>query len=89
MPTYHEIMTTDLGALVTAAERWDGMAGEYGRRHRRSHLNHSLQNERRRLLHPHPPSPPPIGLMDHTHRKDIEKFVRAYFAATLKTLGCK
>ncbi|MEW2073026.1 hypothetical protein AB0941_05245 [Streptomyces sp. NPDC013433] len=29
MPTYHEIMTTDLGALTTAAERWDGMAGEF------------------------------------------------------------
>ncbi|MFD8199392.1 hypothetical protein [Streptomyces sp. NPDC059701] len=28
MPTYHEIMTTDLGALTTAADRWDGMAGE-------------------------------------------------------------
>lgn len=32
---------------------------------------------------------PSIGLMDHTHRKDIEKFMRAYFPATLKTLGCK
>ncbi|MDV9170187.1 hypothetical protein R6V09_08535 [Streptomyces sp. W16] len=32
---------------------------------------------------------PPISLMDHTHRKDIEKFMRAYFPATLKTLGCK
>jgi hypothetical protein len=32
---------------------------------------------------------PQIGLMDHTHRKDIEKFMRAYFPATLKTLGCK
>jgi hypothetical protein len=29
MPTYHEIMTTDLTALTTAAERWDGMAGEF------------------------------------------------------------
>ncbi|MFG3152940.1 hypothetical protein ACGF7W_12965 [Streptomyces sp. NPDC048219] len=29
MPTYHEIMTADLGALTTAAERWDGMAGEF------------------------------------------------------------
>ncbi|MEV0469419.1 hypothetical protein [Streptomyces prunicolor] len=29
MPTYHEIMTTDLAALTTAAERWDGMAGEF------------------------------------------------------------
>lgn len=28
MPTYHEIMTTDLSALTTAAERWDGMAAE-------------------------------------------------------------
>ncbi|MFI2643228.1 hypothetical protein [Streptomyces sp. NPDC018610] len=29
MPTYHEIMTTDLSALTTAADRWDGMAGEF------------------------------------------------------------
>ena len=28
MPTYHEIMTTDLSALTTASERWDGMAKE-------------------------------------------------------------
>ncbi|MEV6496442.1 hypothetical protein [Streptomyces prunicolor] len=32
---------------------------------------------------------PRIGLMDQTHRKDIEKFMRAYFPATLKTLGCR
>ena len=32
---------------------------------------------------------PQIGLMDQTHRKDIERFMRAYFPATLKTLGCK
>lgn len=32
---------------------------------------------------------PQIKLMDQTHRKDIEKFMRAYFPATLKTLGCK
>ncbi|MGV9288786.1 hypothetical protein [Streptomyces sp. NPDC003719] len=31
MPTYHEIMTTDLGALTTAADRWDGMAGEFAK----------------------------------------------------------
>ncbi|MET9774217.1 hypothetical protein ABZ023_08065 [Streptomyces sp. NPDC006367] len=29
MPTYHEIMTTDLGTLTTAAARWDGMADEF------------------------------------------------------------
>ncbi len=29
MPTYHEIMTTDLARLNMAAERWDGMAGEF------------------------------------------------------------
>ncbi|MFI0975625.1 DUF6571 family protein [Streptomyces sp. NPDC021093] len=29
MPTYHEIMTTELSALTTAATRWDGMAGEF------------------------------------------------------------
>jgi hypothetical protein len=29
MPTYHEIMTTDLGTLTTAADRWDGMADEF------------------------------------------------------------
>ncbi|WP_427922007.1 hypothetical protein [Streptomyces sp. cg40] len=31
---------------------------------------------------------PRIRLTDHTHRKEIEKFMRAYFPATLKTLGC-
>ncbi|WP_242488825.1 hypothetical protein [Streptomyces sp. DSM 110735] len=31
MPTYHEIMTADLAALTGAAERWDGMAGEFAR----------------------------------------------------------
>ncbi|MEV5548873.1 hypothetical protein AB0L35_22570 [Streptomyces sp. NPDC052309] len=31
MPTYHEIMTTDLAALTTAASRWDGMAGEFAK----------------------------------------------------------
>ncbi|MFJ9641268.1 hypothetical protein [Streptomyces sp. NPDC101178] len=29
MPTYHEIMTTDLSALTTAADKWTGMAGEF------------------------------------------------------------
>src|SRR4051812_35803474 len=29
MPTYHEIMSTDLSALATAADRWDGMAAEF------------------------------------------------------------
>ncbi|MEU9313105.1 hypothetical protein [Streptomyces sp. NPDC048256] len=29
MPTYHEIMTTDLSTLTTAADRWDGMATEF------------------------------------------------------------
>ncbi|MCW7946569.1 hypothetical protein AAW14_32455 [Streptomyces hygroscopicus] len=29
MPTYHEIMTTDLSTLTTAADRWDGMAKEF------------------------------------------------------------
>jgi hypothetical protein len=29
MPAYHEIMTTDLSALATAADRWDGMAKEF------------------------------------------------------------
>lgn len=29
MPTYHEIMSADLSALTTAADRWDGMAGEF------------------------------------------------------------
>ncbi|MEU6212119.1 hypothetical protein ABZ891_19735 [Streptomyces sp. NPDC047023] len=28
MPTYHEIMNTDLGLLTTAAAKWDAMAGE-------------------------------------------------------------
>ncbi|MEU6239552.1 hypothetical protein [Streptomyces sp. NPDC047024] len=31
MPTYHEIMTADLAALTGAAERWDGMAGEFAK----------------------------------------------------------
>jgi hypothetical protein len=34
MPTYHEIMAADLGSLTTAAERWDGMAGEFAKRER-------------------------------------------------------
>lgn len=32
MPTYHEIMTTDLSALTTAADKWTSMAGEFGKR---------------------------------------------------------
>ncbi|MFE5194420.1 hypothetical protein ACFQ93_12005 [Streptomyces sp. NPDC056601] len=32
MPTYHEIMTTDLATLTAAADRWDGMAKEFERR---------------------------------------------------------
>lgn len=31
MPTYHEIMSTDLAALTGAAERWDGMAAEFAK----------------------------------------------------------
>ncbi|MER8116882.1 hypothetical protein [Streptomyces sp. NPDC094031] len=31
MPTYHEILTTDLSTLTTAATRWDGMATELGK----------------------------------------------------------
>ncbi|MFI1534398.1 hypothetical protein [Streptomyces anandii] len=31
---------------------------------------------------------PQIKLTDGTHRKDIERFMRAYFPATVKTLGC-
>ncbi|MEU4150230.1 hypothetical protein [Streptomyces sp. NPDC026659] len=31
---------------------------------------------------------PQIKLTDQTHRKDIEKFMRAYFPATVRTLGC-
>ncbi|MER6613559.1 DUF6571 family protein [Streptomyces xantholiticus] len=29
MPTYHEVMTTDLSKLTTAADKWDDMAGEF------------------------------------------------------------
>ncbi|WNM29600.1 hypothetical protein RKE30_03925 [Streptomyces sp. Li-HN-5-11] len=29
MPTYHEILTTDLSALTTAAQRWDEMAKKF------------------------------------------------------------
>ncbi|MBP2049640.1 hypothetical protein J2Z21_002571 [Streptomyces griseochromogenes] len=31
---------------------------------------------------------PQIEPTDQSHRKDIEKFMRAYFPATVKTLGC-
>ncbi|MFJ8822662.1 hypothetical protein ACIREE_12835 [Streptomyces sp. NPDC102467] len=31
MPTYHEIMTTDLSTLTTAAEQWDEMAGKFSK----------------------------------------------------------
>ncbi|MFD4558147.1 hypothetical protein ACFWP5_28160 [Streptomyces sp. NPDC058469] len=30
-----------------------------------------------------------VSPTDRTHRKDIEKFMRAYFPATVKTLGCR
>jgi hypothetical protein len=29
MPTYHEVMTTDLSSLTTAAESWDAMASDF------------------------------------------------------------
>ncbi|WP_103515334.1 hypothetical protein [Streptomyces sp. SM10] len=29
MPSYHEVMTTDLSTLITAAEKWDAMAGRF------------------------------------------------------------
>ncbi|MFF9178284.1 hypothetical protein [Streptomyces sp. NPDC014793] len=31
---------------------------------------------------------PQVKLTDQSHRADIEKFMRAYFPATVKTLGC-
>ncbi|MFJ9829970.1 hypothetical protein ACIRU2_01015 [Streptomyces sp. NPDC101169] len=31
---------------------------------------------------------PQVKLTDQSHRTDIEKFMRAYFPATVKTLGC-
>ncbi|MFF7752940.1 hypothetical protein ACFZCP_27685 [Streptomyces sp. NPDC007971] len=31
---------------------------------------------------------PQVKPMDQEHRKDIEKFMRVYFPATVKTLGC-
>ncbi|MHB9859752.1 hypothetical protein [Streptomyces sp. YIM S03343] len=31
---------------------------------------------------------PQVRQQDRTHRQDIERFMRAYFPATLKTLGC-
>lgn len=34
MPTYHEIMSADLSALTSAAERWEGMAGEFAQQER-------------------------------------------------------
>ncbi|WP_077796761.1 hypothetical protein [Streptomyces sp. JHA26] len=32
---------------------------------------------------------PEVNIMDESHRKDIEKFMRAYFPATVKTLHCR
>jgi hypothetical protein len=32
---------------------------------------------------------PEVNIMDESHRKDIEKFMRAYFPATVKTLDCR
>ncbi|MGX4691480.1 hypothetical protein [Streptomyces sp. JNUCC 63] len=32
MPTYHEIMSTDLACLTTAADKWTDMAGEFHKR---------------------------------------------------------
>lgn len=37
MPTYHEIMSTDLAALTGAAERWEGMAGKFAEQERAYH----------------------------------------------------
>ncbi|MFI1766736.1 hypothetical protein ACH41H_32430 [Streptomyces sp. NPDC020800] len=37
MPTYHEIISTDLSALTTAAERWEGMAGEFAKQEKAYH----------------------------------------------------
>lgn len=37
MPTYHEIMSTDLAALTGAAERWEGMAGKFADQERAYH----------------------------------------------------
>ncbi len=31
MPTYHEIMTTDLATLTTAAQQWDDVADKFHR----------------------------------------------------------
>ncbi|MEU1708258.1 hypothetical protein ABZ478_23265 [Streptomyces sp. NPDC005706] len=31
---------------------------------------------------------PQVKLTDQSHRNDIEKFMRAYFPATVKALGC-
>ncbi|MEV5580696.1 hypothetical protein AB0L39_19305 [Streptomyces parvus] len=31
MPTYYEIMTTDLGGLTSAADKWDETAEEFGK----------------------------------------------------------
>lgn len=41
MPTYHEIMTTDLSTLTVAADRWDGMAKEF----------HKQEGEYRQRVH--------------------------------------
>ncbi|MEW2063656.1 hypothetical protein AB0899_23325 [Streptomyces sp. NPDC007002] len=32
MPSYHEIMTTDLSCLTKAADKWTDMAGEFNKR---------------------------------------------------------
>ncbi|MEW2256306.1 hypothetical protein [Streptomyces sp. NPDC047869] len=37
MPTYHEIMSTDLATLTGAAERWEGMAAEFAKQERAYH----------------------------------------------------
>ncbi|MEV5581587.1 hypothetical protein AB0L39_23870 [Streptomyces parvus] len=34
MPSYHEIMTTDLSCLTKAADKWTDMAGEFNKRER-------------------------------------------------------
>ncbi|MEU6403589.1 hypothetical protein [Streptomyces sp. NPDC046985] len=31
---------------------------------------------------------PQVRITDRSHRKDIEKFMRSYFPATVRTLGC-
>ncbi|MET7483180.1 hypothetical protein [Streptomyces sp. NPDC005538] len=96
-------MTTDLATLTTAAERWDGMAGEsekqetaYRRDVHGISMGTSWTGPSRSLRGDHGTAqhqPRSQGNRWHRrrnlHRPLQDQRPRACFPATLKTLGCR